>query len=154
MKSHVFSKNFAIPDLKRWILLHSLSISPKSGMELLGYFRQASLWGRDAGSTFRRLEELLDEGWVEYSSSGVRKAYRITDVGRKAFETDPKGPQCDKIYQTLVNGLDSLEELDDAHLRLRMALENVAEHANDDQRRVATKIALRASRELYDLLTM
>jgi DNA-binding PadR family transcriptional regulator len=75
----------------RAAILSVLSDQPRNGYQVIQEIaeRTGGAWKPSPGSIYPTLQQLEDEGLVEQTDDGGRKAYRLTDEGRAYVTTHP-----------------------------------------------------------------
>src|ERR1700758_5104624 len=69
-----------------------LAEEPRNGYQIMQEVEERSdgAWRPSPGSVYPALEQLADEGLIEAEESGGRRAFRLTDEGRRYVEENPE----------------------------------------------------------------
>jgi DNA-binding PadR family transcriptional regulator len=76
---------------RRLAILSLLSQGPKHGYQLMKEMKERSggMYNASTGSVYPTLQQLEDEGLIESGRQSGRRAYKLTEAGRKELDRDP-----------------------------------------------------------------
>lgn len=139
-------------DIRQAILL-LLDEEPRNGYGLMQEIEERSggVWRPSPGSVYPALAQLEDEGLVDSTETDGRKAFTLSDEGRKHVEANRE--QMGTPWKTVGEGASSeIGELRDSAQALAMAAMQVAQTGSNEQLSSAKQILDDSRRELYRLL--
>jgi DNA-binding PadR family transcriptional regulator len=137
----------------RGAVLLLLEEQPRNGYQLMQAIEERSggVWRPSPGSIYPALSQLEDEGLVRSDESAGRRAFELTDDGRKYLDEhrEALGAPWDDVGGDLPEGLFELRKL---MMQLGMATMQVAQAGDEAQTAEARKILEDARRALYRIL--
>jgi DNA-binding PadR family transcriptional regulator len=76
----------------RAAILALLQEGPRNGYQIMSEIeeRSSGAWRPSPGAVYPALQQLADEGLVEAEESGGRRAFSLTDAGRRHIEENPE----------------------------------------------------------------
>jgi DNA-binding PadR family transcriptional regulator len=139
-------------DVRAAVLL-LLEEEPRNGYQLMQELedRSGGVWRPSPGSIYPALSQLEDEGLVRSDEAAGRRAFELTDEGRKYIEDNREalGTPWDEVGGELPEGLIELRKL---MMQLGMATMQVAQAGDEAQTAEARKVLEDARRSLYRIL--
>jgi DNA-binding PadR family transcriptional regulator len=130
-----------------------LEEQPRNGYQLMQEIEERSggVWRPSPGSIYPALSQLEDEGLVRSDEGAGRRAFELTDEGRKYVEEhrEALGVPWDEAGGQLPEGVAELRSL---MMQLGMATMQVAQAGDEDQTAEARKVLEDARRSLYRIL--
>jgi DNA-binding PadR family transcriptional regulator len=133
----------------RAAILHLLSESPMHGYQIMQELsdRTNGAWNPSAGSVYPNLQQLEDEDLVVASEASGKKVFELTDAGREAVESDPKGPPWERF-----EAHEAYSSLKEAGFGVAHAVTQVARTGSESQIESTREILENARRQIYQLL--
>ncbi len=129
-----------------------LAEQPRHGYDLIQEIKERSdgMWSPSPGSVYPVLQQLEDEGLVEFDRVDGRKTASLTDAGRTYVEehTDELGTP----WATAKAGSEGVHELGQALRSLMGAFRQVTSDGTPEQRRQAAALLEDTRRGLYRIL--
>ena len=129
-----------------------LAEQPRHGYDLIQEIKERSdgMWSPSPGSVYPVLQQLEDEGLVEFDRVDGRKTASLTETGRAYVEehTDELG----NPWATAKAGSEGVHELGHALKSLMGAFRQVTSDGTPDQRRQAAALLDETRRGLYRIL--
>lgn len=129
-----------------------LAERPRHGYDLIQEIKERSdgMWSPSPGSVYPVLQQLEDEGLVEFDRVDGRKTASLTDTGRAYVEehTDDLGTP----WATAKAGSEGVHELGQAVRSLMGAFRQVTSDGTPEQRRQAAALLEETRRGLYRIL--
>jgi DNA-binding PadR family transcriptional regulator len=130
-----------------------LEEQPRNGYQLMQEIEERSggVWRPSPGSVYPALAQLEDEGLVRSDEGAGRRAFELTDEGRKYVEEhrDALGVPWEEAGGDVPQGLRELRAL---MMQLGMATMQVAQAGDEAQTAEARKVLEDARRALYRIL--
>jgi len=130
-----------------------LEEQPRNGYQLMQEIedRSGGLWRPSPGSVYPALAQLEDEGLVRSDEGAGRRAFELTDEGRKYVEEhrEALGVRWDEAGGEVPPGILELRSL---MMQLGMASMQVAQAGDEAQTAEARKVLEDARRALYRIL--
>jgi len=129
-----------------------LAEQPRHGYDLIQEIKERSdgMWSPSPGSVYPVLQQLEDEGLVEFDRVDGRKTASLTETGRTYVEehTDDLGTP----WATAKAGSEGVHELGHALRSLMGAFRQVTSDGTPEQRRQAATLLEETRRGLYRIL--
>jgi DNA-binding PadR family transcriptional regulator len=130
-----------------------LEEQPRNGYQLMQEIEERSggMWRPSPGSVYPALSQLEDEGLVSSEEGAGRRAFALTDEGRKYVEENREalGVPWEEAGGDMPQGLIELRSL---MMQLGMAAMQVAQAGDEAQAAEARKVLEDARRALYRIL--
>jgi DNA-binding PadR family transcriptional regulator len=130
-----------------------LEEEPRNGYQLMQEIEERSggVWRPSPGSIYPALAQLEDEGLVRSDESAGRRAFQLTDEGRKYVEEnrDALGMPWEEAGGDVPEGVFELRKL---MMQLGMATMQVAQAGDEGQTAEARRVLEDARRALYRIL--
>ena len=137
----------------RAAILALLAEEPRNGYQIIQELsaRTDGVWQPSPGSIYPALQQLEDEGLVQTVEVEGRKAYELTEEGRKYVEErkDDIGSPWETIVETAPG---SESELRDLGKQFFIALMQVAHTGSESQVQAAKEALTEARKRLYRIL--
>jgi DNA-binding PadR family transcriptional regulator len=137
----------------RAAILALLAEEPRNGYQIIQELteRTGGVWQPSPGSIYPALQQLEDEGLVRVVEVEGRKAYELTDEGRK--HVDERKDEIGAPWETIVEAAPASEaELRDLGRQLFGALMQVAHAGSEKQVQQAKEVLADTRKALYRIL--
>ena len=137
----------------RAAVLVLLEEAPRNGYQIIQELSERSngAWRPSPGSVYPILQQLEDEGLVEYSSSLPGKTYNLTESGKSLVEKDRA--TLGKPWETAAADVsDATSDLFGTLRQVVLSVRQVAMAGSDAQTQKAATILADARRSIYRLL--
>jgi len=135
----------------RAAVLALLTERPMHGYEMIQELdqRTGGVWRPSPGSVYPTLQLLEDEGLIQSTDAGGRKAYTVTDAGREeADRAAANPPWAEFSEETVSSGHDTREAI----AGIAMALKQIAFERDQEQWNRAVEVLADTKRRLYAIL--
>jgi DNA-binding PadR family transcriptional regulator len=137
----------------RAAILALLKEGPRNGYQIMSEIeeRSAGAWRPSPGAVYPALSQLADEGLVVDEKADGRRAFRLTDAGRRYVEEHPEMAR-GAWESTAQQEAWQVPGLFAEAARLGAGIVQIAHAGTPDQLRAAERLLERTRRELYRIL--
>jgi len=113
--------------------------------------RSDGAWRPSPGAVYPALQQLADEGLIEAEESGGRRAFRLTDEGRRYVEENPERARA--AWESMAQGeAGEVPGLFVQAARLGGSIVQVARDGTPDQIHAAEALLEQTRRAMYQIL--
>jgi DNA-binding PadR family transcriptional regulator len=137
----------------RAAILALLQEGPRNGYQIMSEIEERSdgAWRPSPGAVYPALQQLADEGLIEAEESGGRRAFRLTDEGRRYIEENPERARAawESMAQEEAGEVPGLFV---QAARLGGSIVQVARDGTPDQIHAAEALLERTRRTMYQIL--
>src|SRR5215469_15701539 len=137
----------------RAAILALLREGPRNGYQIMTEIEERSggAWRPSPGAVYPALQQLADEGLIEAEESSGRRAFRLTDEGRRYVEENPEMAR-GAWESTAQQEAWQLPGLFAEAARLGGGIVQIAHAGTPEQVRAAERLLERTRRDLYRIL--
>ena len=136
----------------RAAILALLREGPRNGYQIMSEIEERSggAWRPSPGAVYPALSQLADEGLIEAEESSGRRAFRMTDEGRRYVEEHPEAARA--AWESMTPEQGEVPGLFVQAARLGGAIVQVAREGTPQQIHEAEALLEEARRTMYQIL--
>ncbi len=137
----------------RAAILALLREGPRNGYQIMSEIEERSggAWRPSPGAVYPALQQLADEGLIEAEESGGRRAFRLTDEGRRYVEENPEMARA--AWESMAQGEPGeVPGLFVQAARLGGSIVQMARDGTPEQIHVAEALLEQTRRTMYQIL--